>query len=158
MIFFLCKRLRSKRDFGVLLLLFALAPFPTGPVHVDALRDDTLLGVESEDHDWGRRWQITAFCLTQLFLLYACAIGFAFVILLFYAVMRGTVRFCMLQFANAFCRKGPVNVMHAFAVVLAVFLFLLLDVLKATFLFSTRCVLLAKWYCSRKKHFISRYS
>ena len=80
---------------------------------MDALRDDTLLGVESEDHDWGRRWQITAFCLTLLFLLYACAIGFAFVILLFYAVMRGTVRFCMLQFASAFCRKGPVNVMHA---------------------------------------------
>ena len=46
----------------------------------------------------------------------------------------------MPQFANAFCRKGPVNVMRAFAVVLAVFLFLLLDVLKATFLFSTRCV------------------
>ena len=80
---------------------------------MDALRVDTLLGVESEDHDWGRQWQITVFCLTPLFLLYACAIGFAFVILLFYAVMRRTVRFCMLQFANAFCRKGPVNFMRA---------------------------------------------
>ena len=51
MIFFLSKRLRTKRDFGVLLLLLALAPLPTGPVHVDALHDDTLLLVESEDHD-----------------------------------------------------------------------------------------------------------
>ena len=72
---------------------------------MDSLRDDTLLGVESEDHDWGRRLQITAFCITPLFLLYTCAIGFAFVILLFYAVMRGTVRFCMLQFVNAFVGK-----------------------------------------------------
>ena len=38
----------------MLLLLLALAPLPTGPVHVDALYDDTLF-VESENHELRRR-------------------------------------------------------------------------------------------------------
>ena len=88
MIFFLSTRLGTKRDFGVLLLLLALAPLPTGPVHVDALHDDTLLFVESEDHDWCRRWKITAFCLTPFFLVYAFAIGFAVFMLLSLAILK----------------------------------------------------------------------
>ena len=99
----------DQREFGVLLLLLALAPLPTGPVHVDALYDDTLF-VESENHELRRRWK--NHCLTPFFLVYAFATRFAIFMLLSLALLKW---FCnCMMFAKRFCRKE-----HFFALALS---------------------------------------
>lgn len=152
MIFFLFKRVRTKRDLGVLLLLFALAPLPTGSVHVDTLHDDTLMGVDSEDGDWGRRWRITVFFLSPLCLVYAFALGLAVIVLLLLVIIRCIFCSNFVPFAKCFCWKVPIVLFTMGAVI---FLLLLLFVVESTILFSK---LLAKCLHTKKKQSISRYS
>ena len=142
MIFFLFKRVRTKRDLGVLLLLFALAPLPTGPVDVDTLHDDTLMGVDSEDGDWGRRWRITVFFLSPLCLVYAFAIGLAVIVLLLLVIIRCIFCSNFVPFAKCFCWKVPIVLFTMGAVI---FLLLLLFVV-------------AKCLHTKKKQSISWYS
>ena len=89
--------LRARNKVGVLLLLFALAPLPAAPRHVDTLKNHTLMGVKCEDGDWARQLAMTGLLLNPYYLIYTFlwfAIGVAMLLLLLEALVKGVFLLC----------------------------------------------------------------